>query len=609
MPPALTVGMATLDDFHGVYFSIQALRLYHPEVNIVVVDNAPETKHGKFTAALCSNIGAKYIEMPSPKGTSPTRNRVIAESDTEYTICIDPHVMFYHDALSNLLFDIRNGNIGKHLYSGPLIMDQANSISTHFNREWRMEMYGTWGRAWQCCPENNGIKFTCIQAGNEVHYFDLTDTVSPVEGCLQCGRPLPLLGWAGHEAALQSLEYRSLGIDSTDEPFETVGHGLGMFLTRTDSWLKFVDNAYGFGGEEICVHDLYRQQGLKSICLPYLKWIHRFGRPDGNPYVAARYHKLRNYVLWYNRLGKPLDAIKQHFVDTALSTIEEWNHLLADPITHIDPPPGCNTCGPKHPKPEKLETAEDAYVFIQPIERDINQHMAKLRELADQCQYVTEFTIRRESTVALLASQAKYVTSYSGEYNDATIVSLGALREGFQNRALSLLPQRIDVTDMLFINTKHTATHVMQELNAHGGMVGHYIVLHNTRVFGEIGEDRSPGILYAVREFMRQHPEWSVIYHTDIQHGLVVMSRVSADKPSLPSMFVRAANLTLAVAEYVKSGMEDVSQDIFAARLDICSLCPSRVDMSCAECGCYLTKKATMAISECPLMKWKSISE
>ncbi len=48
----LTIGMATYDDYDGVYFTIQALRMYHPicqidEVEFVVIDNNPDGKHGK----------------------------------------------------------------------------------------------------------------------------------------------------------------------------------------------------------------------------------------------------------------------------------------------------------------------------------------------------------------------------------------------------------------------------------------------------------------------------------------------------------------------------------------------------------------------------------
>jgi hypothetical protein len=45
-PTRLTVGMATYDDYDGVYFSIQALRIYHPEildgVEFIVIDNHPD---------------------------------------------------------------------------------------------------------------------------------------------------------------------------------------------------------------------------------------------------------------------------------------------------------------------------------------------------------------------------------------------------------------------------------------------------------------------------------------------------------------------------------------------------------------------------------------
>ena len=45
-PRRLTIGMATYDDYDGVYFTVQAIPLYHPEVTldteILVIDNHPE---------------------------------------------------------------------------------------------------------------------------------------------------------------------------------------------------------------------------------------------------------------------------------------------------------------------------------------------------------------------------------------------------------------------------------------------------------------------------------------------------------------------------------------------------------------------------------------
>ena len=56
--PKLTIGMATFDDYHGVYFSIQALRMYHPEViddiEILVVDNNPD-------GSAINNFFANYV--------------------------------------------------------------------------------------------------------------------------------------------------------------------------------------------------------------------------------------------------------------------------------------------------------------------------------------------------------------------------------------------------------------------------------------------------------------------------------------------------------------------------------------------------------------------
>ena len=45
--PKLTVGMACYDDFDGVYFSVQSLRMYHSDImndiEILVVDNNPNS--------------------------------------------------------------------------------------------------------------------------------------------------------------------------------------------------------------------------------------------------------------------------------------------------------------------------------------------------------------------------------------------------------------------------------------------------------------------------------------------------------------------------------------------------------------------------------------
>ncbi len=57
--------MATYDDFDGVYFSVQAIRMYHPEVTeeteIIVVDNHPDGAASKPLKNLEQIPGYRYI--------------------------------------------------------------------------------------------------------------------------------------------------------------------------------------------------------------------------------------------------------------------------------------------------------------------------------------------------------------------------------------------------------------------------------------------------------------------------------------------------------------------------------------------------------------------
>jgi len=81
-------------------------------------------------------------------------------------------------------------------------------------------------------------------------------------------------------------------------------------------------------------------------------------------------------------------------------------------------------------------------------------------------------------------------------------------------------------------------------------------VLHDTQIFGERGEDAGPGLLVALRAFLKANPEWSVIDHTQVNHGLTVISRDKADKPALPGRITMATNLARAVAAHVADGLQ-----------------------------------------------------
>lgn len=63
-------------------------------------------------------------------------------------------------------------------------------------------------------------------------------------------------------------------------------------------------------------------------------------------------------------------------------------------------------------------------------------------------------------------------------------------------------------------------------------------------------------------------------------------------------------NLATAVKDFVADGLQTVSGEEYAARLEICESCHQRSENVCQACGCYLTLKARGRVFECPLNKW-----
>jgi hypothetical protein len=101
--------------------------------------------------------------------------------------------------------------------------------------------------------------------------------------------------------------------------------GLGVFSCRKDAWPGFNPRFRGFGGEEGYIHEKVRQAGGRCLCLPWLRWVHRFGRPAGVPYPLTVDDKFRNYLIGHAELGLDLEPVFEHFSE----------HLPADSIEAI----------------------------------------------------------------------------------------------------------------------------------------------------------------------------------------------------------------------------------------------------------------------------------
>lgn len=291
-PRKITIGMATFDDYDGVYFSLQAIRLYHPEIlaetEFLVIDNHPDGRCGQALKALENSIpNYRYVPNGDVSGTA-IRDCVFKEASGEIVLCMDCHVFIVPGALQRLIAYFDSHPESKDLLQGPLIYDDLNSIVTHLEPEWRAGMFGTWQKT-------------------------------------------------------------SDGADPDNAPFEIAMQGLGLFACRRDAWPGFNPAFRGFGGEEGYIHEKIRQRGGRVLCLPFLRWMHRFSRPMGVPYPNRWEDRIRNYLIGFRELGWNTAPVAEHFKtllgeETAtrlIANIEEELALsgstAAEPPRHGDP--------------------------------------------------------------------------------------------------------------------------------------------------------------------------------------------------------------------------------------------------------------------------------
>jgi len=253
----LTIGMATASDYDGVYFTIQAIRLYHPEVldyvNFVVIDNAPEGPCGVALKDFeyWANEDYRYIPYRTHRGTA-VRDLVFREATGDFVLCVDSHVMFAPGSLARLIRYCKENPRSNDLLQGPLLDDKMEFMGMQFDPVWSNGMFGTWG-----------------------------------------------------------LDARGNDIDGP--PFEIEMQGLGVFGCRREAWPGFNPRLAGFGGEEGYIHEKIRRAGGRNLCLPFLRWLHRFQRPFGGKYPNTWEGRIRNYMLICDELGLDPAPMVSHF--------------------------------------------------------------------------------------------------------------------------------------------------------------------------------------------------------------------------------------------------------------------------------------------------------
>jgi hypothetical protein len=231
--------------------------MYHKEIlddiEFVIVDNNPSGTHGKPLREFINWISEPVQYLPFIKyKSSSIKNKVFELSDTPYVLCVDSHVLIEPNAIKKLIDYFEDGKDDGNLLQGPLIYDNLQNVSTHFDLKWSNYMWGQWG----------------------------TD---------------------------------ERGVNPVADPFEIPAQGMGLFACRKESWLGFNKKFQGFGGEEGYIHEKYRQHGKKTMCLPFLRWMHRFGRPNGIPYPNDLHQRYMNYLIGFHELGLNTKELEEHF--------------------------------------------------------------------------------------------------------------------------------------------------------------------------------------------------------------------------------------------------------------------------------------------------------
>lgn len=253
--------MATYDDYDGVFFSVQSLRIYHDicktdAVQFVLLDGNPTSEHGKACKSFIEGQArGKYIAH-SGVPSSFNKYKTVDYADGKYVLIMDCHVLLEPNAISELLSYFNNNPDCKNLVQGPLWYDDLVNISTHFDQKWSGDMYGTW------------------QTNKEAY--------------------------------------------DAGKPFEIEMQGMGLLAFEKSAWKGISSHFKGFGAEEGYIAAKFREWGGKNICLPSLKWNHRFGRPNGVKYPLILEDRIWNYFVGWLEITKDpnhqmIQDIKKYF--------------------------------------------------------------------------------------------------------------------------------------------------------------------------------------------------------------------------------------------------------------------------------------------------------
>lgn len=258
-PVPLSVGIATFDDFDGAYFTVSSLLLHHSEdltgCEIVILDNNPRGRDARHVAGLAdasSGVNVRYVPYEKVHSTA-VRDVLFREATGDVVVVLDSHVLLEAGSIAALKAYFSVPEHQKDMVQGPMLHGNGVEVAaTQMLPEFREGMFGFWH----------------------------TDP---------------------------------RGLDRDAPAFDIDLHGLAVFAMRREAWPGINPAFQGFGGEEGYIQEKVRRAGGRTVCLPAVRWMHRFVRPAGAPYPNLWSDRINNYMVGWAELGWDLDLVVEHF--------------------------------------------------------------------------------------------------------------------------------------------------------------------------------------------------------------------------------------------------------------------------------------------------------
>lgn len=601
----LTLAIPTYEDFAGVWETIQSFRIINTAdpwlagTEIVVVDNKPDGEQGQMVANLHQawwagpqhdGVVIRYIPMPRPVGPANAKQRAFEEATGDIVLCVDSHVILPPGAVRAAVQFLSDPTHTRDLVTGPMVYDNLSTVSTHFANRWRGQMWGTWDTNPAALDPRSapfevfasgcgcfamrkaawvGFNPKFLGFGGEESYVH--EKVRHAGGRVWC---LPALRWihrfgkpGGYKAPL-NVWYKArnyvIGLTELGIPLDRLHrHFVEGIAEAGQGEPERWEGPFSSGsrgpldeiGWKMLTADPHNpppwppDQPLPPELLPVggsEPVVFALGDvpPEGvsvwAPVIASSEYKVPTVLAAEAELIVPSPFLQQ------MATSEDAVPPPTSSLPIVSPPatPSHPSCSQRS-QPAMHPLLETMYAQAFTTPSDINEHCPKLRELAGKSDVVVEFGCRRGvSTVAILAGQPKVFITHDLSPADP-IVAVLAERAGntrFEYRQASSLTCDVPECDLLFIDTVHTERQLAAELIRHAGRARHWIVMHDTVVFGQRGEDGGPGLLPAVEKFLAANPTWFIASHEPRNNGLMVLSRDPADRPKEEIKAVQVAS-------------------------------------------------------------------